>query len=514
MKKIFKNSIYLFAGLLTLIATSCNDWLEVSPDTETDKSTLLKKESGYADALSGIYAKMCSDNLYGKNMTWYGLELMGGGAKAMYGTNANFMAFFFNPKASYYMESLRNQFTDPIWNEEYNAIANINSLLKDIDGNQGAFQGDDYKVYKGELLGLRAFLHFDVLRLFADAYTSADYSADKTYIPYVTDLTSNVHPLLTNDQVCELALKDLTEAKELLKSDPMYTNSDPSEYVCSAVSGSLSNRNKYGIKSWHNRRFHFNYYAVLGTMARIYLWKGDKTNALACAKEVIDAPEGTFTWVNPTLVSNTQRTDDYSARDRTFCTEQLFALNINDLPDRMDGYTISINKPWDGQTILGINSDVFDPMEKQYDLRYSYLKTGVAYQGSNYDVCTKYYKDDSNNSYFPWAANRLPLIRLGEMYLIAAECEPNLETATQYLTTLRSHRGLSSVPLTISSRDELQEAIRLEYHKEMFGEGQSFYYYKRLNLPLSNATAWSTYDIEPNVYTMPRPDDEDTYGGR
>lgn len=497
--------------------TSCNDWLDVEPDTETDKSSLLSNEAGFADAVSGIYVNMISDNLYGKNMSWYMLELMGGGAITMYGENTSLQTFYFHPNNNSYSESYRNTYIDPIWNEEYNTIANVNSLLESIDDKQGVFQGDDYNVFKGELLGLRAFLHFDVLRLFADAYSSADYSESKTYIPYVTSITSNVHPLLTNNQACELMLKDLTEAKELLKSDPMYTDSDPSEYVCSTVTGSSTYRNRYGIKDWHNRRFHFNYYAAVATMARIYLWMGNKTKAKECALEVISAQEDKFPWVNSTLVSNTQSSGSYYARDRTFCTEQIFAINIQDLEDKTDGYL------WQGEysfssadgNILGFDASVFDAATQQYDIRYAYLKSNYSYYGTEFTLSTKYVQDeDADNYYSPWARNRLALIRLAEMYYIAAECEDNLDTAVGYLNTVRAHRGLSAYPLTVSSREELQEQIRLEYHKEMVAEGQTFYYYKRLNEDITNKTAYYDEVITPDQFTMPRPDDEDTYGGR
>lgn len=517
MKKISK--AYLFACILGVVSllSSCNDWLEVEPDTETDKKSLLSNESGYADALSGIYVNMISDNLYGKNMSWYLLELMGGGAVTMYGNNTSLQMFYFHPNQSYYLENWRNTYIDPIWNEEYNTIANVNSLLETIDGDKAVFQGEDYNVFKGELLGLRAFLHFDVLRLFADAYTSADYSESKTYIPYVTSITSNVHPLLTNNQACELMLKDLTEAKELLKSDPMYTDSEPSEYVCSAVTGSATYRNRYGIEDWHNRRFHFNYYAAVATMARIYLWMGNKTKAKECALEVIAAQESKFPWVNTTLVSNTQSTSDYVARDRTFCTEQIFAMNIQDLEDKTDGYM------WQGETafasidgkILGFDANVYDAATRQYDIRYAYLKSTYSYYGSEFTLSTKYVQDNSSDNYYsPWARNRLALIRLAEMYYIAAECEDDLDTAVGYLNTVRSHRGLSAYPLTVSSREELQEQIRLEYHKEMVAEGQTFYYYKRLNKDITNLSAYSESVITPDMFTMPRPDDEDTYGNR
>ncbi len=515
--KTYKVSTILSAIALALGMSSCNDYLDVEPDTETDRGQLFTTEAGFAEAMSGIYVNMISDALYGKNLTWYMLELIGGNATYMYGDNGNFAGFYFHPDNSHYMESLRNSDVDPIWNEQYNTIANVNSVLSCIDDKKSVFEGNDYEVFKGELLGLRAFLHFDLMRLFADAYSSNSYSAEKTYIPYVTELTSNVHPLLTNDQVCELMLKDLEAAKELLKSDPMYTLTSPSEYVCSTVTGSASYRNKYNIYDWHNRRFHFNYYAAVATEARIYLWKGDKQKALECALEVINAPKGTFTWVDPTLVSNVASSSQYVSRDRTFCTEQIFALNIKDLEDRMDGYIVQNENSFGGTNgnVEGFNADVFDNTSKQYDLRYAYLKTTYTRYSNVFYITTKFCKDDDyDNSYSPWSANRMPLIRLSEMYYIAAECESDLTKATAYLETVRSHRGLQSLPLSISSRTELQDEIEKEYYKEMIGEGQTFYYNKRQNQAVSAYGAYETPTTGPELFTFPMPDDEKTYGGR
>ena len=83
-----KISKYIFIALASITLTSCNDWLDVEPSTEVDKGQMFKNEDGYADALSGVYVNMTGNNLYGKNMSWYGVELMGGGATCMFGNNA------------------------------------------------------------------------------------------------------------------------------------------------------------------------------------------------------------------------------------------------------------------------------------------------------------------------------------------------------------------------------------------------------------------------------------------
>lgn len=510
MKKLIYIT-YIAAGMML---TGCNDWLDVEPSTEVDKGQMFKNEDGYADAMAGVYVNMTSDNLYGKNMTWYGLELMGGGATCMFGNNTSYMGFDFHPDASNFNESLRNSFCDNIWNEGYNTIVNINSILSSIDDDRNVFTGSDYSIFKGEALGLRAFMHFDLLRLFGDAGT---VNPDAKAIPYVASMTSQVYPMLTVKQCADAILEDLREARELLKADPMVTGAAASKYVCSLPTGDASNRTRYNIKDWHNRRFHFNYYAATATMARVYLWMGDKTNALACAKEIIDAQADKFPWVAPELVSNVASTSEYVARDRTFSTEQIFALNINNLPDRMDGIMIEGENAFQGMNgnLMGINGDCFDESTRAMDPRYAYLHTTYSYYGTEFIISNKYYKDnDYNNSYSPWSANRMPMIRLAEMYYIAAECEPDLTTATGYLEAVRQNRGLAAFPLTCSSKEELQHEIELEYRKEFIAEGQMFYYKKRLNETIVNMTAYESYTVEPRLFTMPVPDDEFTYGGR
>mgnify|MGYP007110207310 CR=1 FL=1 len=66
MKTIKSISILIIASFLL---TACEDWLDVKPKTEVESSELLKTESGYKDALWGVYTKMTETSMYGLNMT-------------------------------------------------------------------------------------------------------------------------------------------------------------------------------------------------------------------------------------------------------------------------------------------------------------------------------------------------------------------------------------------------------------------------------------------------------------
>ena len=102
------------------------------------------------------------------------------------------------------------------------------------------------------------------------------------------------------------------------------------------------------------------------------------------------------------------------------------------------------------------------------------------------------------------------MIRLSEMYYIAAECTTDTGDGVDYLEEVRSHRGLTSFPLNRNmSRVDLEKEIRKEYRKELIGEGQLWYYYKRLQQT----------DFNPNMtdlkfFTFEIPDLEQANAGR
>ena len=271
-----------------------------------------------------------------------------------------------------------------MWNGLYAQIANLNSLLSTIDDHEDVFSGDNYNLLKGEALGLRAFLHFDLLRLFAEPWATGK---DKKSIPYVMTLAPVVTPLFTQEDAIEVMLEELKQAKELMANDPMRLGETPSACLASLPSGQYlsSARN---IPTWHNRRFRFNYYAVVATMARIYLWKGDKPNALACAQEVIAAQESTFPWVQQSdLTGITSTSTSASSRhrqDRTFATEHIFALNVTDLENLMDTYiydgAIGMSQAWETQLLL--TGDGRTSLYEGYTADYRYQYGLASYQNN------------------------------------------------------------------------------------------------------------------------------------
>ena len=98
----------------------------------------------------------------------------------------------------------------------------------------------------------------------------------------------------------------------------------------------------------------------------------------------------------------------------------------------------------------------------------------------------------------------IPMIRLGEMYLIAAEAKSeDISAGLSYVNTLRSYRGVN--PLSALTHENLQ----YEYIRELYGEGQIFFMYKRMFSPiLRSSQAGGPVEPEDKVFVIPLPDSE------
>ena len=56
--------------------TSRSDWLDVKPKTNIEEEDLFKNKQGFKEALTGIYIKMCSTSLYGREMTYGFMDIL------------------------------------------------------------------------------------------------------------------------------------------------------------------------------------------------------------------------------------------------------------------------------------------------------------------------------------------------------------------------------------------------------------------------------------------------------
>ena len=75
--KMSKFNILLLSLSLSLGATSCNDWLSVQPESEVENKDLFSAESGFKEALAGVYSSMVKDATYARQLTFGALSVAG-----------------------------------------------------------------------------------------------------------------------------------------------------------------------------------------------------------------------------------------------------------------------------------------------------------------------------------------------------------------------------------------------------------------------------------------------------
>ena len=73
MKKI-KYIIYLFVALFA--TTSCEDFLNITPEGQSKRDPQLSTPQGIEDAMYGVYSQLRSTTLYGQELHFQTLEVM------------------------------------------------------------------------------------------------------------------------------------------------------------------------------------------------------------------------------------------------------------------------------------------------------------------------------------------------------------------------------------------------------------------------------------------------------
>jgi hypothetical protein len=371
----------------------------------------------------------------------------------------------------------------------------LNNILENIDNSGVKFNYNNDKLIKGEAIGLRAFLHLELLRLFGPVPDIAQ--SNDIAIPYVTELTKDPNKLISisYDKVLEWIEKDLdTAEKLLLESDPLLHNSNV-----------LLNRtspygDNYPKDSWQLfRQSRFNYYAVLGTKARFYHWTGKKTQAVEYAQKVIEA-------VNDDDSPKFKLADEayYSGSDRNmvmYC-EHLFGVQNSDLQTIIN-YLFKTAGAELTQTSENLNiayETSVNPNDIRRPSRYWVQKSTLGTQLTNHFLKYSGSDDVPTN-------NRVPLLRLAELYFIVIE-DLSLEEAKPYFSDFRIARALD---ISIEESSLIDESARLsrlekEYRKEFYGEGQMFFFYKKHNY---ESFTWPvTFTVPAEGYVIPKPKDQ------
>lgn len=468
-----KQALYIIVLALFTGLVSCKKFLDVKPEDSVPEDVLYSSEEGFRTHLNGIYLQLTNESLYGGQLTMEMLDVLAQRYNSSSLSNYQYLGAY-----DYTEKGVKSRLTSA-WNNLYRAIADANTLLEKADEHRELFAGVNYELIKGEGLGLRAFLHFDVLRMFGPVYRSD--STDLKLIPYYKTRTSAIAPQLTAKEVIENVITDLKEAETYLQKDPVIT----------------SGRVGDGTKAFTTaRQLRMNYYAVKLLQARVYLYANRKEEALAAAKTVIEKQAAWFPFVTSTEITTT-------SPDRVFSNELVFTLQDIKIADKYNKYFVS--------TLT--NASILAPVEtllknvyenSSNDFRFYSQIWNTPSDGSKSFRCFYKYaplSDTAIRKYY------IPLMRVTEAYLIAAEASTVLADKFQYLNIVRAARNLT--PLNTTTATTFTTELTKEYQKEFYGEGQLFFYYKRNNTTTIISGAGSgNIAMSADKYVLPLPDSE------
>lgn len=474
MKRII---ICLSAIIGTLTLAGCSDYLDVTPSDKQTAAQLYATKSGFYTAENGVYDALSSDDLYGKQMTWEAVDLM----SKRYSTT-KCTQYMKDLAANSYTTSYASPVLSSIWLKAYKVIMAANLLIDEVDKQSGILSEKEANLMKGEMLTVRAFLHLDMLRLFGPTPMNG---LDQKAIPYNESSNVTVLDLLPISEVESKIIRDLDEAEQLLQNDPIIEN------------GPMMSEQDGESVQLRYRQFRFNYYTTIALKARTYLYVGDKDNALTQALRLINDSKVSehFPFVDPNkLLANT------SNPDRIFSSEVLTGVYDKDRDQVFTDYFSSDApstqrlQPYStfvmgGQ--VGLFYNVLLQMTESTDYRYQSQWEVASGSSSSGFIFTKYKDidkpdpDDEDSEYY--YSRMIPLVRLSEMYYIAAECETDPLDQAKWYNTIRAARGCMAIP------DEYVQMyaaygywdmyfpmmLSSEYLREFYGEGQWFYFTKR-----------------------------------
>ena len=486
MKNIF-HTLILAAAVL---ACSCSDWLDVNPKGEMKEADIFTTEAGFKSVLTGVYIRMASTGMYGRMTTVYLPELLAqhwDTEGQEYATEKMLRNYNFrNPTVEATVKSL--------WDQYFSGIVNLNGIINNIDGKEHIFGPGNYGLIKGEALGLRAFLHFEVLRLWGPVPAKAN-RADLS-VPYITHVTKEPELLLSTSygEALDRIIADLEAAAELLADDPVRDYELLVLNTPSSPQGPADDFHYY-------RKNRFNYYAVKATMARYWQWMGghDK-EAAACANEVIDAALRTIPGQTVFRLADNSILGGLSP-DRIMNVEHIFAVHNKQLPDSFETMFGSRN-PY---TMDRIQINTMQEPENAEDVRIinnNYWYDALV-EGYPRFTLRKYYNVDTRIG-----QDQVPVIRLAEMYLIAMECG-TLAEANQRFNEFKIARRLNNPTSdSFTASDQVRPRVEKELRKDFYGEGLMFYYYKRHDVA---AFTWpnvaNVLAVKP-VYVLPKPEEQ------
>lgn len=447
-------------AILAASLSSCvNDWLDVAPSDGTDADAALTSSSDLAAVRTGMYAALKGNSnlvdYYGQQFFVYGDVHAGDDYQYNNIGGSNRASFYYDMT---YQTASEFSSSTVAWKSPYIVIGRANRIIAAAEGgalSDAAEAKATIDQYAAEAKVLRALAHFDLVRIYGKPYTE-DQGASLG-VPLVTEvLESNAKPARsTVAEVYTQVVKDLTEA---ISSNALATETEPG-YV-----------SVWGAKA---------------ILSRVYLNMGDYANALSVAEDIIKN-SGAALWT---------RDQYFKAWDASTPNESefLFRLNVAGSTDNNDLNGIGNLQQREGYkemvaTKKFVDMLTSDPKDVRNDM---FLPATAAKEVATYGTNKVFLNKLRGQGGNLRNVTIVPIIRLSEVYLTAAECafRKNDKTkAVEYLNDLVKNRTTTEASLATVDNITL-ERILIERRKELIGEGQRYFDALRNNETITRYTS-------------------------
>ncbi len=459
LKSIILSTSLLTVGLLTVTACKDSEFLEVIPRSQGDSQLALSTAEGIDAAVNGIYDRLQSVVLYGRDMLAVSEALS---------DNAQF-----TNKSGRLANENRNIANNTFgtatsggatWQTAYFAINQANLILDNIGNVTFADTGQRNRL-QGQAYFLRALLYHDLSRIYAYDPGVAVPSQDRGGVPL----------LLTG-------VADQT--KITFPSRPAVA--DVYKQIYSDLQNAIAafNRTNSTAPAYGNRQ------AAQALFSRVALYNKDYATAV---KYATDAIGGSIK-----LSSNASYVGGWRAPqnpESLFEIQYIVAENIGVNTSLQTTYTTLVRTG--DRTATGGFGDLvpttafINDLEAEksstgavLDIRRQLYELGTAGRGTAFIETTKFLGKNGTIN-----LDNVPVIRVSELYLNRAEANYNLGNTTDALADLNVIRQRSGLPAsTLTGTALLDEIVRQE-RLEFGFEGHRWFDLKRMGKNVVKAAA-------------------------
>ncbi len=427
-------SILVLTGLM-LFLSSCEDFLTQEPKLSQTNQKTLSTYSGLTLATIGAYSPLYTTSWYGRDFE-VTADLKGGNAKISPITSGRFY--------TQYQWADVSTGTIDLWSPAYNLIARANNVINALEGfsETGVLQADLDNL-KGECLFLRALAYFDLVRFYSQPYS---VSPDNPGVPLVLVTEIGKPARNTVGEIYQQIVSDLETAKGMIVEGNQHSDAD--------------------VKGWATPD------AAKALLARVYLYMENWQAAADYATEIINS--GSYQLYDATTYTTWDLGGAWGTDAASEIIFEVYGAEGNSSHGNWEiiSYIMSPN----GYGDIGASYDLYNLYESN-DVRKQLFTTAEGYPGALWSL--KYPGKNGN-----LREDNIPVLRLGEMYLIRAEALLHGATisgvaAVDDYNAIRVPLGLNEA-FSVSLND-----IYNERRRELCFEGHQLFDLARTKRPLT-----------------------------